>query len=65
MSSILLSAGSYFVEIGPAVTVAGTVQESPTSLGFQIQLNYYNNSVVFRTRPSVENGSIAEFPEFN
>ena len=65
MSSIVLSAGSYTVEIEPAVTVSGVFQELPGETGYQIQVEYYNKSEVFRTRPTVDDGALTEFPRFN
>ena len=64
MSSLILSAGSYTVEIGPAVTVSGVFQELPTDTGYQIQIEYYDKTEVFRTRPTVEDGTVSEFPRF-
>lgn len=64
MSSFVISAGSYSLEVGPAVTVTGVVEELPTDTGYQVQIEYYNETVVLNTRPSVENGAISEFPRF-
>jgi hypothetical protein len=39
----------------------GVFQET----GYQIQIEYYNKSEVFRTRPTVDDGALTEFPGFN
>lgn len=62
MSSIVLSAGSYTLEVGPAATVTGLFEELDAT--YNLQIDYYNNSEFLTTRPTVENGTISEFPRF-
>lgn len=64
MSSINLSAGVYNVNVSPAVQVSGTISE--VSGGpYEITLQYYNNQISFTTRPTLENGSLGNQPEFS
>ena len=64
MSSIILSAGSYTIEVGPAAFITGLVQELSGDTGYQIEISYYNKSEVLSTRPTVDNGTVEEFPRF-
>ena len=62
--SFVIPAGEYAVEIEPAAQVRGTI----TDFGdgpYEISLNYYNQTVVFSTRPTVSDGTIGEQPGFS
>ena len=87
MSSIILSAGNYTVELGPAATVSGTFREFLNDGPYQITVTYSQMAVEvfeqpsgnvfyqinvdtrsklesFSTRPTVDDGTLAEFPRF-
>lgn len=62
-NSLTISAGEYTVNLIPAASISGAIVE----LGdgpYEITLEYYNNTVLFTTRPSVDNGGIGNQPEF-
>jgi len=63
-NSLVVSVGSYVAEISPAVQTTATISE----LGdgpYEISIQFYNQTQTFTTRPTLDNGSIGEQPEFN
>lgn len=65
MSSIILPAGAYTAELRPAATVSGIVSELAGDTSYKITISYYNTSVTFSTRPTVDDGALTEFPRFS
>ena len=63
-NTFAISAGQYTVEIGPGAYITGNIVE----LGdgpYEISLQYYNNTVSFTTRPTVDGGTLGNQPEFS
>lgn len=65
MSNVItLSVGQYTAQVTPAAQVSGVVTEVGDG-PYEISLQYYNQTASFSTRPTIEDGSIGEQPEFN
>ena len=62
-NSIQLPVGSFTAEIVPSVQVKGVVVEYGNG-PYDLSLQYYNETIFFSTRPTIDNGSIGEQPEF-
>ena len=63
-NSFFILAGEYVVKVEPAAQIRGVI----TDFGdgpYEMSLNYYNQTVVFSTRPTVDDGSIGEQPGFS
>lgn len=63
-NSVVITAGKYSVELSPAAQVNGTITEVGDG-PYEISLVYYNTTVNFTTRPTLDDGRIGEQPEFN
>jgi succinylglutamate desuccinylase len=63
-SSLFITAGIYGVEIAPAAQVSGFIQEIGDG-PYELTLAYYNEELLFTTRPTVDNGGIGQQPRFS
>ena len=64
LSSFSISAGSYTVNISPAVQTSGNVSERGDG-PYELAIQFYNTTVSFTTRPTVSSGSLGNQPEFS
>lgn len=62
--SLFVTAGEYGVEIKPAVQVSGLIQEMGDG-PYELTLTYYNEEILFTTRPTVDDGGIGTQPRFS
>jgi hypothetical protein len=63
-NNLTLTAGTYSVDIKPAASVSGVLSEYGDG-PYTLSVQYYNNTAVFNTRPTIEDGSLSNQPRFS
>lgn len=63
-NSFTLAAGQYSIDVTPAAYVSGVITEVGDG-PYEITLQYYNTTQAFTTRPTIDDGSVGNQPEFN